>query len=181
MNEPKKIIITGGPGAGKSTLIDRIRLLGYPCIDEAARVVINQYYAQNISPWGNMQEFVRLVYERIFPELQKPLHGTTFCDRSILDCIAYLKEAGMSVPDYLKEFDPHLYYSREVFILPPWQEIYRQEKARQQAYDKAILLYQSIVSTYQDYGFWLTEVPPLKVGERIDFIFEKLNMRKQTY
>lgn len=181
MTEPKRIIITGGPGAGKSTLIDRIRLFGYSCMEEAARAVIHQHYAHNISPWGDRQEFVRLVYERINPELQKPLYGPTFCDRSIVDCIAYLKEAGMPVPAYLKAFDPHLYYSREIFILPPWQEIYRQEKARQQAYDKAILLYQSILSTYKEYGFWLTEVPPLTVGERIDFIFEKLNMQKHTY
>lgn len=178
MTKPERIIITGGPGSGKSTLIERIKALGYSCVEEAAREVINQYEGRNVSPWGDMQEFVRLVYERIHPELQKPLSGPTFCDRSLIDCIAYLKEAGMPIPDYLTGFDAHAYYSREVFILPPWQEIYMQEKARRQDYNKAVLLYKSIKSTYQEYGFLFTEIPPLSTGERVNFIFEKLNMQQ---
>jgi predicted ATPase len=181
MTKPERIIITGGPGSGKSTLIEKLKALGYPCMDEAARKVISQHEGGTISPWGDMQEFVRLVYEQTFQGLQRPLSGPAFCDRSILDCIAYLKEAGMPVPDYLSEFDPHAYYRREVFILPPWQEIYRQEKARRQDYDKAVLLYKSLKNTYEDYGFLLTEIPPLTVGERIRFMFKKLNLQQQLY
>lgn len=178
---PGRIIITGGPGAGKSTLVERIKALGFSCMEEAAREVIFQHEAQNFSPWGDLPAFVRLVYEKIYPELQNTVSGPVFCDRSIVDCIAYLKEAGMPVPDYLAEFDPHAYYSRQVFILAPWPEIYRQDKARRQAYSKAVSLYESIKSSYQEYGFLLSEVPPLGVEERVSFIFEKLNIPQQVY
>jgi predicted ATPase len=178
---PARIVITGGPGAGKTTLIEKLSALGYSGMEEAAREVIDQYEAHNINPWGDLQAFVRLVYERIYPELQKPVEGLVFCDRSMLDCIAYLKEADMPVPDYLAAFDPHAYYSGEVFILAPWPDIYRQEKARRQSYSKAVSLYKRIRETYQAYGFLLTEVPPLAVEERVGFIFEKLNIQQQVY
>jgi predicted ATPase len=173
--EERRIIITGGPGAGKSSLLEALRLKGYACQAEAARRVIQQYYSQNCTPWGDRQSFICHVGAQIEKDLQEPLNGLTFYDRGMLDCIAYAREANLPVPEALQQFDPFAYYHRQVFILPPWPQIYRKEPARQQEFSEAVLLYHSIVSTYQAYGFRLIEVPQLALEERVGFVLRCLN------
>ena len=38
--ENKKIVISGGPGSGKSTLVGLLRRKGYKCVDEFSRTLI---------------------------------------------------------------------------------------------------------------------------------------------
>lgn len=170
MKEGRRIIITGGPGAGKSSLLEALRRKGYACQEEAARRVILQYYGQNCTPWGDRQSFIREVSAQIEKDLQEPICGLTFCDRGMLDCIAYAREANLPLPESLLRFDPFAYYHRQVFILPPWPEIYCKELARQQEFFQAVSLYHAIASTYQAYGFQLTEVPQGSLEERVNFV-----------
>ena len=37
MSKNKKILITGGPGSGKTTLIKKLKMLKYNCVDEVVR------------------------------------------------------------------------------------------------------------------------------------------------
>lgn len=173
--EGRRIIITGGPGAGKSSLLEALRLKGYACQEEAARRVIQQYYSQNCTPWGDRQSFISQVSAQIEKDLQESLNGLTFFDRGMPDCIAYAREANLPVPESLQQFDFFAYYHRQVFILPPWSQIYRKEPARQQEFSEAVLLYHSIVSTYQACGFRLTEVPQLPLEERVGFVIDCLS------
>lgn len=183
MTRPDRIIITGGPGAGKSTLVAQLEQWGYPSQQEVARKVIEASYLQNISPWGDIQAFVKLVYEQMMEEIKQIGQSPVFCDRGILDGEAYLAEAGLVLPAYLRKFNPHLYYRPEVFILPPWPQIYRQEPARQQSWEKAVALYKSIVKTYQAWGFKLIEVPPMPVADRAEFVLQKIDIvfRKERW
>lgn len=169
-----RIILTGGPGSGKSSLLDALGQRGYSCQKEAARRVILQNNNLNYTPWGDRQGFIRLVYEQLLNDLQEKPEGLVFCDRSMLDCIAYAKEGKLPVPEYLLDFDPSDYYHRQAFILPPWPHIYKKDAARQQEFAEAVSLYRFITSTYIEYGFQLTEVPPLPMEERVGFILEKL-------
>ena len=183
MIRPERIIITGGPGSGKSTLIEVLRQRGYHCQQEASRKVIEAHQQQNISPWGDLEAFVELVYQHMIQELMQPAPSPTFCDRGVPDCEAYLKEAGLGVPGYLRQFNPHLHYAQEVFILPPWQQIYWEEPARLQSWQKAVALYESLMQTYEHWGFRLTEVPLLSVADRANFILQRINIegRKEAW
>ena len=177
MMQPNRIIISGGPGAGKSTLIGALRAEGFPCQEEAAREVIRKYSNSDINPWNNRQTFVQLVFEQIIADLQIPIDQLSFCDRGLPDCIAYLKEADLPVPASFQHIDPFLYYARDVFILPPWESIYCRDWARQQEFEQAVSLYKSIRSTYQEWGFNLVDVPLLPVKERLSFVLQHLKTR----
>ena len=43
VNENKKVVITGGPGSGKSTLINLLARSGYNCLKEFSRTLIQKY------------------------------------------------------------------------------------------------------------------------------------------
>ena len=178
MRQPQRIVITGGPGAGKSSLIEGLRMEGYQCQKEVAREVILKYMEHDINPWSKREEFIKLVYEQIFADLQHPVEQLSFCDRGILDCLAYLKEGALSIPAFFKAFDPQHYYAKEVFILPPWESIFCQDWARKQEFEQAVSLYKSIKSTYQEFGFELVEVPMLPLQERVEFVLHQLKKRK---
>ncbi|BFO11002.1 hypothetical protein GGER_35120 [Serratia rubidaea] len=55
----QRIILTGGPGSGKSTLIDALARRGYACSTEAGRAIIQQQVATggNALPWEDRQAF----------------------------------------------------------------------------------------------------------------------------
>ena len=63
-------------------------------MEEISRAVIIQ--EQKIGgggvPWENIKRFTDLVYQKSIEQLNKT-EGTVFCDRSLLDLIAYLKVA----------------------------------------------------------------------------------------
>ena len=42
----KKIVISGGPGSGKTTLVNLLRVKGYECIDEFSRTIIKRAQKQ---------------------------------------------------------------------------------------------------------------------------------------
>ena len=42
----KKIVISGGPGSGKTTLVNLLRVKGYECMDEFSRTIIKRAQKQ---------------------------------------------------------------------------------------------------------------------------------------
>ena len=77
-------VITGGPGFGKTVLIEKLRYLGYRTGEETARqIIIQQIECQgDILPWKNSSKFEKVVMqERIdfFNRIDK--HDIAFSDR----------------------------------------------------------------------------------------------------
>lgn len=58
-NLQQRIVITGGPGSGKSTLIDALITKGYTCLPEAGRGVIQTQVSinGNALPWSDRMAF----------------------------------------------------------------------------------------------------------------------------
>jgi predicted ATPase len=174
----KKYLITGGPGAGKTSLLQTLEHSGYPCSPEASRQLIAEEVAKGSQclPWINLSCFAGKVLNRMVAlHTQTAAHtGITFFDRGIPDIIAYLKAANLPVDDrYYTTLQQHPYQPL-VFILPPWKAIYTNDAERWQTYDEAVHLYTSIRETYQALGFTLIEVPPASVENRMDFILETI-------
>ena len=60
-----KIVITGGPSAGKTTTIDCLKELGFETVSESAlRVIRQQAQLENaILPWTNPAKFQELAFD----------------------------------------------------------------------------------------------------------------------
>ena len=96
-----------------------------------------------------------------------------FIDRGIPDVLAYMHYIGDAYPSFFDEACREHKYS-QIFILPPWEEIYTSDEARYESYEQAVLIHKHLIETYEKYGYSLTEVPKETLDNRINFILESL-------
>lgn len=175
-----RYILTGGPGAGKTSLLNELGRRGFTCSEEVSRKLIRREVAAFSSclPWKDLSCFADRCLEQMLKELDKhPSAGLTFFDRGIPDIIAYLRLAGKPVKREFLEagFEPS--YEKKVFILPPWKEIYTNDAERWQSADEAAFIYKSIVETYSGFTYSLVEVPRLCLEGRAEFISDHIQLQ----
>jgi predicted ATPase len=172
------VVIIGGPGTGKTTIIDSLLAKGYCCYPEISREVTLEAKKQGIEQLflENPLLFSELLLEgrkKQFYNAQNEPHDIVFLDRGIPDVLAYMHYIGDSYPAF---FDlacrEHIY--TKIFLLPPWEEIYESDNERYENFEQATLIYNHLTETYQKYGYHLIEVPKGTVEERISFILNQL-------
>lgn len=183
MTNPEKIIITGGPGAGKTSLLEALARAGYHCSEEASRRLIAEQAAagSDCLPWTNLSCFADKVLDRMIDLYTQTAANTdiTFFDRGIPDIIAYLRAAGLPVYErYYTALREHPYHY-VAFILPPWQAIYVNDAERWQTFEESVHLYRNLRETYQSLNFIMVDVPEASVNDRMKFIMETIKQRKE--
>lgn len=172
------VVIIGGPGTGKTTIIEGLLAKGFCCYPEISREVTLEAKKQGIEQLflENPLLFSELLLEgrkKQFYNAKKEPHNIVFLDRGIPDVLAYMHYIGDSYPAF---FDlacrEHIY--TKIFLLPPWEEIYESDNERYENFEQATLIYNHLTETYQKYGYHLIEVPKGTVEERISFILNQL-------
>lgn len=99
----------------------------------------------------------------------KATNGFIFFDRGIPDVLAYAVRFKVDLREFHLAADQYL-YSRSVFVLPPWKEIYVNDEVRKMPYSAAVKFHDLIVSTYQSLGCDLIQVPHENIDTRAEFI-----------
>ena len=169
-------VVTGGPGSGKTTLIDALAQAGCARSIEAGRGVIQDQMAIGgpALPWRDPQAFAELMlcWEMRSYHLAQEQAGPVFFDRGVPDVIGYLRMLGLPVPHHMEEAAATFRYHRRVFIAPPWPDIFRQDSERKQSLDEAVRTYEAMVEVYGAYGYELVELPRSSVEQRVRFVLE---------
>lgn len=172
-------IITGGPGSGKTTLIQGLENQGFHVFHEASRIVISeqQQMPQGILPWTDLERFQHLVFERQKADYHtaKSLQKVVFLDRGLPDGLGYMKSGGLYIPQELKEDIKQFPYASTVFLTPPWREIYKNDSARWEDFQKAEDIYFSLKEAYEDLGYATQPLPMDSIEKRIDFIMNQIS------
>jgi predicted ATPase len=172
------VVITGGPGSGKSTLIEHLRRMGHVCRPEAGRGIIQDQTVIDgpALPWKDPALFAELMlcWElRSYRVAAGP--GTpVFFDRGIPDIVGYLRLEGLPVPAHVDAAARTFRYHRRVFVAPPWPEIYERDSERRQSYAEAERTCASMVATYTAYGYEPVHLPLAPVAERARFVIDLL-------
>lgn len=173
-------MITGGPGSGKSTLIERLEADGHARTHEAGRGVIQDQMAIDGPglPWRDVGLFAELMlsWELRSYHLASARPSPVFFDRGVPDVIGYLRLEGRPVPAHLAKAAATFRYDR-VFIAPPWPEIYEQDAERRQPYEVAVKTYEAMVATYTDHGYDLVELPKDSPAARAAFVTTRCGPR----
>src|SRR3546814_18355633 len=101
-DRPDFHVITGGPGSGKSTLIEALAVEGFDHMPEAGRAIIRDQVAIGGAalPWADRAAFADLMLGwelRSWHEAHDRA-GPVICDRSVPDVAGYLSLVGLPVP-----------------------------------------------------------------------------------
>lgn len=176
----KKIVITGGPGTGKSSIIFELEKRGYTCLHEISRQVTLDAQKEGIDQLFLEQPLLfskKLLEGRDaqFIEAEKSKENIIFIDRGVHDVIAYM--------DYFdtKYGEPFISTCKDrkydqVFMLPPWEEIYQSDNERYESFAEAEKISKYLSNTYIDYGYKPLIVPTGTVKERADFILQNIEV-----
>jgi len=174
----KRIVITGGPGTGKTALIEYLVELGYNCLPEISRAVTKKARADGIDQLFLEQPILfseMLLEGRLlqYHEARSAATAFLFYDRGMPDITAYMDYLGTS---YSKKFTEicNAYLYDAVFLLPPWKEIYLQDNERYESFKEAEILYDFLLRGYRGYDYNVVHVPLETLENRANFILNKI-------
>lgn len=167
-------VLTGGPGSGKSTVIDALERAGYTRSHEAGRGVIQDQVSigGHGLPWDDRMLFSELMlgWEMRSYRMAQGSTVPVFFDRGVIDVLGYLRLIGHRVPDHMRKAAEQFRYNRRVFIASPWPKIFCQDRERKQDFNEAVRTYDALAATYAEYDYELIELPRTSVEERVRFV-----------
>ncbi len=173
----QKIVISGGPGTGKSTIINFLKSEGHQCLEEVSRHIILDAQKKGIDLFSkDPMLFSNLILDaRIsqFHEAERAKKELVFFDRGLPDVFAYLNYIDIKYPNhFIDQSEKHLYH--KVFLTPPWKEIYTNDNERYENFEQSKTIHTYIKQAYEQLGYKPIIIPTGTIEERVAFIFKNL-------
>ncbi len=178
-DQPHSHIVTGGPGSGKSSLIDALSRRGFAHMPEAGRAIIRDQVriGGQALPWADRAAFAELMLGwdlRSYHEAAA-IPGPVLMDRGIPDVVGYLTLCGLPVPAHAEAAARRYRYNPRVFLAPYWEEIFTRDAERKQDQAEAKATCRIMAETYKRLGYTLITLPKVGIEERADFVLAHLD------
>ena len=170
-------VITGGPGFGKSILIEKLHDRGFKVGGEVARQIIEDQTTSGgeLLPWKDAAGFEKRVMEARIAFLKSvDVIDVAFSDRGLPDQAAFSIYKGKEISPELKLALKENHYAKKVYLTPPWRQIYQNDPVRSETYIEAEKIHGFIVETYLLYGYEVIVLPKVSPEKRIEFILKSL-------
>jgi predicted ATPase len=174
------IVLTGGPGVGKTTLLAKLASMGYATVEESARAIIAERLASGLTRRPSPSEFAHQIVDRdIEKYLAQPQTSEwVFFDRGLIDALGLLQEVAPMPREELQAILARYPFHRSAFILPPWEAIYANDAERDQTYAEAVEIYRKLLKWYRLCGYDVHGVPRLPVAQRASHVVEVLALTR---
>jgi len=176
-----KWVLTGGPGVGKTTLIELLEKIGQEVVPEAAREIIaeQEKIEKPILPWTDFVTFQRLVTENQIRAEAGIKTDLAFLDRGLIDQIGYFAEQGLPPShDLYQDLGPLIQEAgyTGVFLLAPVP--YKKDDQRQEDKEKAERIHAQITRAWEEKGFEIVHIDGTEV-QRLDQILNHLGIQQE--
>src|SRR5499427_3378630 len=100
-----RFVITGGPGAGKTTILNALAARGYMHAVESARAIIRERLANGLSPRPPLAQFGHEILHRDIARYRETrvTDHPVFFDRGIVDALGILDQQQAMSPGEVEE------------------------------------------------------------------------------
>lgn len=178
----KRIVITGGPGTGKTSIINKLEETQFFCFHEIIRSMTEEVLKSGaiesnpIDSVSDPYQFNSLIlHGRIkqFDQAISQKDDLLFYDRGIPDVLAYMNYFNQTIDTYFANACKNHVYD-QIFLLPPWKEIYVSDIGRYESYEQAKEIHLHLLNIYTEYGYKCIEVPFGTIEERYNFIIKNI-------
>lgn len=176
----RKIVLTGAPYSGKTTVIDALRERGYPVISEAAIMVINAIHGlipEGAVRWREkyLESFQYLISQKQYELENIPQNGEVlFLDRGAFDGYAFAMHFEKEFSEACKKLASKSKYD-EVFLfdlVTPFDP--RSDTGRIETEEDCRKLQVLLELAYYRNGYTPIDVPLMSVEDRVKFILGKI-------
>ncbi|MBN8190460.1 MAG: AAA family ATPase [Rhodobacteraceae bacterium] len=167
-------VVTGGPGAGKTSLITELSRRGFHTIPESGRAIIREDMVSggDALPWADRMAYAERMLERDLRAYEdaRALSGPVIFDRGTPDILGYLTLCGLPVPPHIAAAAKETRYNARIFLAPFWDDIFTQDAERKQTRAEAEATGAVMRDTYTALGYEITELPRTDIVTRADFV-----------
>ena len=165
-------VISGGPGGGKTSILECLASNGYKYIPETARQIIKERLLKGLAPRPDPASFASEILDKDLANFNSNLDISSllFFDRSFIDSAWQLFSS--DVVAYNKRKGEYLInrYNKKVFITPPWGDIYCNDIERDQSFKESIRVYEQLAEWYRAHDYDIVMLPKDTVENRVQFI-----------
>jgi predicted ATPase len=175
------VILSGCSGGGKSSLLEELARRGYHVVEEPGRRIVREETEQGGSalPWMDLAAFLRRAIEVSLADRNAaPSQDWVFFDRGLIDAASALQH--VTGEPILEELSRQHRYYPQVFLTPPWPEIYSTDAERRHSFEKAVAEYDRLLKTYPILGYEAILLPKTGIRERADFVLETLQSQQTS-
>ena len=180
---PKRIVITGGPGTGKTSLVNSLEEAGFICYHEIIRDLTSEAIEGNdpsqfaTNPLAFVEDPFsfneKILQGRLvqYQEASSVDGSIVFFDRGMPDVLAYMDYFDQKYGEDFKEPCQNYRYD-EVIILPPWKGIYTSDGERFESFEEASAIHVELINTYEYFNYSPVHLPTGTVEERQSFVID---------
>ena len=172
-----RIVITGGPGFGKTSIIQGLKELDYPVVEESSRDLINELKEkEGKDPREDRERFQNLIEQKRIEDFNNNNQEIVFFDRGIHDEIANSLFENKTPSKSCLDFCNENRYN-QVFIVAPWEESRKHDLFRKESFEDAVKLNNLIIDAYKKTRHNIIIIPKLSIKERVEFVINKIKKR----
>src|SRR5262245_62054584 len=169
-----RFVVTGGPGAGKTTILNALAERGYVYAAESARAIIRERLASGLSPRPPLEQFGNAILDKDIARYRETrvTDHPVFFDRGIVDALYVLDQqhsiSQRKAAEYVRSFP----YNKVVLLMPPWEEIYRTDSERDQTFSESVRVCEGLKKWYARWDYETIEVPRTPIVQRVNFVLQ---------
>ena len=157
-------------------MLNELHRRGYATVEEPGRRIVKEELECDgpVLPWIDPEAFLRRAFDLAVADYNNASlrDGWVFFDRGVIDAAAGLERVlGKSA---VTRLGTSYRYHGQVFLTPPWPQIYQTDPERRHSLNDAVAEYEHLRDLLPTLGYRVILLPKIDVSERANFVLRAL-------